>query len=165
MLTRQQQAQQLRAVLVPYVENNGLDREVECRDGTVRRYREARLGGFVLYYETPFHRNPQPIAYCWDAALYLHANPVEDYALTIHFCDRPDDPAKGKRANFFLGCWRSKGDTIHITTFASNESRWFDILFVVVELATKAAQFETGRPLSHDASGQTDSMETGSPPH
>jgi hypothetical protein len=164
MLTRQQQAQQLRAVLVPYIENNGIDQEVECRDGTVRRFREARVGGFVIYYETPFHRNPQPIASCWDAALYLHANPVEDYALTVHFCDRPDDSAKGKRTTLFFGCWHSKADMIHITAFASDKSRWYDILFVVAELATKTARFEAARPLSPDAGGHADTMPAASLP-
>ncbi len=165
MLTKQQQAQQLRAVLVPYIESNGVDREVECRDGTTRRYREARLGGFAFCYETPFHRNPRPIASCWDEALYLQVNPIEDYALTVNFLDRPDDPEKGKRTTMFGACWRSNGDTIHISSFARNKSRWYDIIIVVVELATKAARFETAQPLSSDVGGQADTVQAASLPH
>jgi hypothetical protein len=165
MLTRQHQAQQLRAVLVPYIESNGVEREVERRDGTKRRYREARLGGFVFCYKTPFHRNPRPIASCWDEALYLQVNPIEDYVLIVDFLNRPDDPEKGKLTTMFSACWRSKGDMIYISSFASNESGWYDIIFVVVELATKAARFERARPLSSDTSGQADTMPAVSLPH
>ena len=139
MLTRQQKAEQLRADLIPYIESKGGEQEMECRDGTTRRYREARVGGFLLRYETPFHRNPKPIASCWDEALYLQANPVEDYVLTILFCD----PAKDKQTTLFSGCWQSKGQATRISCFAGNESRWYDILLVVVELSTKATQSET----------------------
>jgi len=137
MLNRQQQAQQLRAILVPYIESNGVEEEVECRDGTTRRYRGARLGGFVLYYETPSHRNPRPIPSCWDEAVYMQANPIADYSLTVKFSDRPDDLELGKQMTMFSACWRSKGDAIHISSFASNESRWYEILIDVVDLASK----------------------------
>lgn len=146
MPTRQQQAEQLRAALVPYIEENGTEREVECDDGTTHRYREVVADGFVLRYQTPSHRNPQPMPCCMDQALYLQANPIEDYALTIHACDRQGDAAKGKRTTLFCGCWRGKGDTIHITACAGNESKWYDALIAVLELASKAAQSEAARP-------------------
>ena len=145
MLTRQQKAEQLRAELVPFIENKGVEQQVECADGTKRRYREARLGGFLLHYETPFHHNPKPIASCWDEALYLQANPIEDYVLTILFCDRPNDPAHGKRTTMFSACWHGKGEAIRILSFAGNESRWYDILLVAVELSAKAAQLEAAQ--------------------
>ncbi|HEY2007822.1 MAG TPA: hypothetical protein VGH23_02450 [Rhizomicrobium sp.] len=139
MLTRQQKAEQLRTELTPYIESKGVEQQMECRDGTTRRYREARIGGFLLRSETPFHRNPKPIATCWDEALYLQANPVEDYVLTVLFCD----PAKEKQTTLFSGCWQSKGQAIHILCFAGNESRWYDILLVAVELSTRATRSET----------------------
>ena len=163
MLTRQQQAQQLRATLVPFIESKGVEQEVECRDGTIRRYRQARLGGFEVWYETPSHQNRRPIISCWDEALYLQANPIADYSLTINFSDGHNDPANGKRTTLFGACWRGKGEAIHISTFASNESRWYDILFAVVELATKTAHPE--QPLSTETSDQADVVKAASLPH
>jgi hypothetical protein len=148
MLNRQQQAQKLRDVLVPYIESSGVEQEVECRDGTTRRYRGARVGSFVLYYETPSHQNPRPVPSCWDEAVYMQANPIEDYSLTVKCFDSPDDLAKGKQMTMFSACWRSKGDTIHISSFANNGSRWCDNLFAALDAAVNAA-----RPLAALTSG------------
>jgi len=144
MLSGQQQAQYLRTVLVPYIQKNGVEQDVECGDGTRHRYRQARLGGFVLCYETPFHRNRRPIAPCVDEALYLQAVPIEDYVLTIHFHRNPDDPATCNWVTLYNACWHSKGAAICVTDCASNKSHWYDILLVALELAANAAQNHTG---------------------
>jgi hypothetical protein len=144
MLTGQQQAQYLRTVLVPYVQKNGVEQEVECGDGTKHRHREAYLGGFVLCYETPFHHNCRPIASCWDEALYLQASPIEDYVLTVQFHRSPDDPQKRNCTTLFNACWHSKGAAIRVTVCADNKSHWYDILLVALELAANAARNQTG---------------------
>ena len=151
MLTRQQQAEYLRSVLVPYIQTIGVEREFERHDGTKHRYREAHLGGFVLRYETPFHRNPRPMASCWDEALYLQINPTGDYYLAVHFQRSPDNPAQRKWVTMFDGCWHSKGNEVRISSFRSNESRWYDILVVALELSTKAAQNQVGAAEAQEA--------------
>ena len=144
MLTGQQQAQYLRTVLVPYIQKNGAEQEVECGDGTKHRHREAYLGGFVLCYETPFHRNCRPIPSCWDEALYFQASPIEDYVLTVRFHRSPNDPEKRNCMTLFNACWHGKGAAMRVTACADNESRWYDILLVALELAANAAQNQTG---------------------
>jgi hypothetical protein len=155
MLTRQQQAQYLQTMLVPYIQKNGIELEVDCGDGIKHRHREAYLGGFVFCYETPFHRNCRPIASCWDEALYLQASPVEDYVLTVHFHRGPDDPAKRNWVTLFNACWHSKGAAIRVTVCADNKSRWYDILLVALELAAHAAQKQTGAIRSQQQPAQT----------
>jgi hypothetical protein len=140
MLSGQQQAQYLRTVLVPYIQKNGVEQDVEYGDGTRHRYRQARLGGFVLCYETPFHRNRRQIASYPDEALNLQASPIEDYVLTVHFHRTSDDPATCNWVRLYNACWHAKGAAIRVTDCASNTSHWYDILLVALELAANAAQ-------------------------
>jgi hypothetical protein len=144
MLSGQHQAQYLRTVLVPYIQKNGVEQDVECGDGTRHKYRQARLGGFVLCYETPFHRNRRPIASCLSEALYLQASPIEDYVLTVHFRRNSDDPATCNWVTLYNACWHSKGAAIRVTDCASNTSHWYDILLVALELAANAGHNHTG---------------------
>jgi hypothetical protein len=144
MLSGQQQAQYLRTVLVPYIQKNGVEQDIECGDGARHRYRQARLGGFVLCYETPFHRNRRPIASCPDEALYLQPSPVEDYVLTVHFHRNPDGLATRNWVTLYNACWHSKGAAIRVTDCASNTSHWYDILLVALELSANAAQDPAG---------------------
>jgi hypothetical protein len=144
MLTSHEQAQYLRSALVPYIQKCGVEQEFERHDGTKHRYREASLGGFIMRYVTPFHRNPQPMASCWDDALHLQAHPIEDYVLTVLFRRSIDDPARRNWVTMFNACWHSKNDQMRVSAFASDHSRWYDILLVALELASKAEKSQAG---------------------